>query len=150
MGDVLSLIEKAEATYDEQKAKELADKMRKAAFTLEDFKDQLEQIKKMGPLDQLVGMMPGVGRMKQLKNLQVDESQLKKIEAIIDSMTVEERRNPDIIRGSRRRRIASGSGTKVQDVNGLLKQFNQTRQLMKQVAGMEKRGMKGKGKLGLF
>ncbi len=150
MGDILSLIEKAEATYDKQKAKELAEKMLKDTFTLEDFKDQLEQVKKMGPLDQILGMMPEIGRIKQLKNLEVDENQLKRIEAIIDSMTVEERRNPDIIKSSRRRRIANGSGTRVQDVNGLLKQFNQSRQLMKQIAGMEKKGMKSKGKFGLF
>lgn len=150
MGDILSLIEKAEATYDKQKAKELAEKMLKDTFTLEDFKEQLEQVKKMGPLDQILGMMPGVSRIKQFKNLEVDENQLKRIEAIIDSMTVEERRNPDIIKSSRRRRIANGSGTRVQDVNGLLKQFNQSRQLMKQIAGMEKKGMKSKGKFGLF
>ncbi len=150
MGDVLSLIEKAEATYDEQKAKELAEKMRKDAFTLEDFKEQLAQVKKMGPLDQLLGMMPGFGKMKQLQNLEVDESHFKKIEAIVDSMTVEERLNPDIISGSRRRRIARGSGTRVQDVNRLIKQFNQTKQLMKQVAGMEKKGIRGRGRFGLF
>ena len=126
MGDVLSLIEKAEASFDEQKARELTEKMRQTHFTLEDFKDQLNQIKQMGPLDQLLGMLLGMGRMNQLKNLDVDESHLKRIEAIIDSMTVEERRNPDIIGGSRRRRIAQGSGTRVQDVNRLLKQFNQT------------------------
>ena len=111
MGDVLSLIEKAEATYDEQKAKELAEKMRKDAFTLEDFKEQLAQVKKMGPLDQLLGMMPGFGKMKQLQNLEVDESHFKKIEAIVDSMTVEERLNPAIISGSRRRRIAGQVGS---------------------------------------
>ncbi|NLM69721.1 MAG: signal recognition particle protein [Firmicutes bacterium] len=150
MGDVLSLIEKAEASFDEQKARELTEKMRQDAFTLEDFKDQLNQIKQMGPLDQLLGMLPGMGRMNQLKNLDVDESHLKRIEAIIDSMTVEERRNPDIIGGSRRRRIAQGSGTRVQDVNRLLKQFNQTRQLMKQFAGMEKKMKKGRGMFNLF
>jgi signal recognition particle subunit SRP54 len=150
MGDVLSLIEKAEASFDEQKARELTEKMRQDAFTLEDFKEQLSQIKQMGPLDQLLGMLPGMGKMNQLKDLDVDESHLKKIEAIIDSMTVEERRNPDLIGGSRRRRIAKGSGTRVQDVNRLLKQFNQTRQLMKQFAGMEKRMKKGRGKFNLF
>jgi len=150
MGDVLSLIEKAEASFDAQKAKELSEKMRQDSFTLEDFKEQLDQIKKMGPLDQLIGMIPGMGKVKQLQNMDVDEGHLKKIEAIINSMTVEERRNPDIIGGSRRRRIAAGSGTTVQDVNRLLKQFNQTRQLMKQFAGMEKRAKKSKGPFGLF
>ena len=149
-GDGLSLSEKAEASFDAQKAKELSEKMRQDSFTLEDFKEQLDQIKKMGPLDQLIGMIPGMGKVKQLQNMDVDEGHLKKIEAIINSMTVEERRNPDIIGGSRRRRIAAGSGTTVQDVNRLLKQFNQTRQLMKQFAGMEKRAKKSKGPFGLF
>ncbi len=143
MGDVLSLIEKAEASMDEDKAKEMADRLRKAEFTLEDFLDQLEQVKKMGPLDQLLGMMPGMGNLKQLQCMEVDESHLTKIEAIISSMTKEERQRPDIIGGSRRKRIARGSGTRVQDVNRLLKQFDQTKQMMKQFAGAEK---KGKGK----
>lgn len=150
MGDVLSLIEKAEAAYDEEKAKALSEKMLTDSFTLEDFKDQLEQVKQMGPIDQLLGMMPGMGNLKQLKNMEVDDSHLKKIEAIIDSMTVAERRNPDIIGGSRRKRIAAGSGTRVQDVNRLLKQFTQTRQMMKQFASFEKKGKKGKGMFSLF
>ncbi|MDI9420439.1 MAG: signal recognition particle protein [Firmicutes bacterium] len=150
MGDVLSLIEKAEATFSEQRAKELTEKMRRDAFTLEDFREQLAQIKKMGPLDQLLGMIPGMGRSNQMRDLAVDDSHLKRIEAIISSMTVEERRNPDIIGGSRKRRIAAGSGTRVQEVNRLLKQFNQTRQMMKQFSEMEKRGRKGKGGFNLF
>lgn len=150
MGDVLSLIEKAEATYDEQKARELTEKMRNDEFNLEDFKEQLAQVKQMGPLDQILGMMPGMGKMKQLQNMEVDENHLKRIEAIIDSMTAEERRNPSIIGGSRRKRIAQGSGNRVQDVNRLLKQFNQTKQLMKQFSGMEKKVKKGKGKFNLF
>lgn len=150
MGDVLSLIEKAEAAFDEQKARELTEKMRRDEFTLEDFREQLAQVKKMGPLDQLLGMIPGMGRLNQLKDMAVDESHLKKIEAIINSMTAEERRNPDIIGGSRKRRIAAGSGTRVQDVNRLLKQFNQARQMMKQISEMEKRGRKGKGGFNLF
>jgi len=101
-------------------------------------------------LDQLLGMMPGMGNMKQLKNLEVDESHLKKIEAIINSMTIAERRNPEIIGGSRRKRIAAGSGTRVQDVNRLLKQFNQTKQMMKQFAAFEKKGKKGKRMFSLF
>ncbi|NLM26120.1 MAG: signal recognition particle protein [Firmicutes bacterium] len=150
MGDVLSLIEKAEAAYDAEKAKALSEKMMTDSFTLEDFKEQLEQVKQMGPLDQLLGMMPGMGNMKQLKNLEVDESHLKKIEAIINSMTIAERRNPEIIGGSRRKRIAAGSGTRVQDVNRLLKQFNQTKQMMKQFAAFEKKGKKGKRMFSLF
>jgi signal recognition particle subunit SRP54 len=144
MGDVLSLIEKAEAAFDEQKARELTEKMRRDEFTLEDFREQLAQIKKMGPLDQLLGMIPGMGRLNQMRDLAVDDSHLKRIEAIINSMTGEERRNPDIIGGSRKRRIAAGSGTSVQDVNRLLKQFNQTRQMMRQFSELEKRGRKGK------
>lgn len=143
MGDVLSLIEKAEASMDEDKAKEMAERLKKAEFTLEDFMDQLEQVKKMGPLDQLLGMMPGMGNLKQLQGMEVDESHLQKIEAIISSMTREERQRPQIIGGSRRKRIARGSGTRVQDVNRLLKQFDQTKQMMKQFAGAEK---KSKGK----
>jgi len=151
MGDVLSLIEKASSAVDEEKAKQLAQKLKEAEFTLEDFLDQLEQIKQMGPLDQILGMLPGMGNMKQLKNLDVDESHLKRIEAIISSMTIEERRNPQIIGGSRRKRIAQGSGTRVQDVNRLLKQFEQTRALMKQFAGFEKKGRrKSKGLFSLF
>lgn len=144
MGDVLSLIEKAEAAFDEQKARELTEKMRRDEFTLEDFREQLAQIKKMGPLDQLLGMIPGMGRLNQMRDLAVDDSHLKRIEAIINSMTGEERRNPDVIGGSRKRRIAAGSGTSVQDVNRLLKQFNQTRQMMRQFSELEKRGRKGK------
>jgi signal recognition particle subunit SRP54 len=98
----------------------------------------------MGPLDQLLGMIPGMGRLNQMRDLAVDDSHLKRIEAIINSMTGEERRNPDIIGGSRKRRIAAGSGTSVQDVNRLLKQFNQTRQMMRQFSELEKRGRKGK------
>ncbi|HHT72434.1 MAG TPA: signal recognition particle protein [Firmicutes bacterium] len=150
MGDVLTLIEKAVSTVDEEKAKQLAHKLKEAEFTLEDFLEQLEQLKRMGPLDQILGMLPGMGGMKQLKNLDVDESHLKRIEAIINSMTPEERRNPQIIGGSRRRRIAQGSGTRVQEVNRLLKQFEQTRQLMKQLTGGEKSRRKSKGLFSLF
>lgn len=150
MGDVLTLIEKAVSTVDEEKAKQLAHKLKEAEFTLEDFLDQLEQLKKMGPLDQILGMLPGMGPVKQLKNLEVDEKHLTRIEAIINSMTPEERRNPQIIGGSRRKRIARGSGTRVQDVNRLLKQFEQTRQLMKQLAGPEKGRRRGKGLFSLF
>jgi len=150
MGDVLTLIEKAVSTVDEEKAKQLAQKLKEAEFTLEDFLDQLQQLKKMGPLDQILGMLPGMAGMKQLKDVDVDEKHLKRIEAIINSMTPEERRNPQIIGGSRRKRIARGSGTSVQDVNRLLKQFEQTRQLMKQFAAPEKSRRKGRGLFSLF
>jgi len=147
MGDVLSLIEKAEAAIDEQKARELSEKLGNDEFTLDDFLDQLQNIRQMGPLEQLVGMFPGVGG--KLKNLDFDESRLVKIEAIINSMTREERRRPVIIKGSRRKRIACGSGTSVQDVNQLLKQFKQTREWMKQLNSMQKSG-KLRGMMSLF
>ncbi len=133
MGDVLSLIEKAEKNIDKEKAAELEEKMRNNQFTLEDFMEQMEQVRNMGPMDDLLGMLPGMGGAKQLKNLQFDEKELDHIEAIISSMTPEERRDPDIINGSRRKRIAQGSGTKIQDVNRLLKQFRQTKKMMKQL-----------------
>ncbi len=138
MGDVLSLIEKAEEAYDKKNAEELERKMREQAFTLEDFLEQLHQLKKMGNLDQLIGMIPGAG---SLKDVQVDEKQMVKIEAIILSMTKKERTYPDIINGSRRKRIAKGSGTSVEDVNKLLKQFDQMKKMMKQLtAGGKRRG----------
>ncbi len=134
MGDILSLIEKAEAAYDEKNAKEMEKKLREQTFTLEDFLVQMRQLKKMGNLEQLIGMMPGVNA-GALKNAQVDESQMAKIEAIILSMTKQERMKPEIINGSRRRRIAQGSGTNVQEVNKLLNQFDQMKKLMKQFTG---------------
>lgn len=145
MGDVLSLIEKAQSTMDEDKAKALEEKIRTQQFTLEDFLEQLQQVKSMGPLDQIMDMMPGMGGMnKKLKNLSVDEKQLGQVEAIIKSMNREERNNPEIINSSRRRRIALGSGTKVQDVNKLLKQFDHMKKMMKQLTKMEKGKRKGK------
>lgn len=138
MGDVLSLIEKAQAQFDEKQAVELSQKMRKADFTLDDFLQQLRQVRQMGPLDQLLGMLPGMGQMKLLKNVKVDEKELVHVEAIIQSMTAQERRSPDIINGSRRKRIARGSGTTVQEVNRLLRQFEESKKMMKQFAGMEK------------
>lgn len=153
MGDMLTLIEKAVSAVDEEKAEKMAAKLREAEFTLEDFQEQLSQMKEMGPIDQLVGMIPGLGSAKQLRNLEVDESHLKKIEAIIQSMTPEERRRPEIIGGSRRKRIAAGSGTRIQDVNRLLKQFSQTKQMLKQFssASMGKsRGRRRKGMFSLF
>ena len=143
MGDILSLIEKAEAAYDEKNAKELEKKMREQTFSLEDFLEQMHQLKKMGNLDQLIGMMPGVNA-GALKNAQLDESQMAKIEAIILSMTKEERLKPELINGSRRKRIALGSGTAVEDVNRLLKQFDQMKKMMKQFSGMGKRKLFGK------
>ncbi len=133
MGDVLSLIEKAEENIDVKKAKELEEKLRKNQFTLIDFLEQMEQVRNMGPIDQVLGMIPGLSGAKQLKNMQIDEKQLDHIEAIINSMTVAERTNPDIINGSRRKRIARGSGTKIQEVNRLLKQFRQTKKMMKKL-----------------
>ncbi|MGI6357552.1 MAG: signal recognition particle protein [Bacillota bacterium] len=144
MGDMLSLIEKAQAAYDEKKAQELSQKLRTAQFTLEDFLEQLQQMRNMGPLDQLMGMIPGLSQSKHFKDLQPDEKQLKQIEAVIFSMTPEERRRPEIIDGSRRRRIALGSGTTVQTVNRLLKQFEQTRRMMRQFG---EKGGKRRGKL---
>ena len=137
MGDVLSLIEKAEEAYDKKNAEELERKMRDQTFTLEDFLEQLHQLKKMGNLDQLIGMIPGAG---SLKDVQVDEKQMKRIEAIILSMTKKERTYPDIINGSRRKRIAKGSGTSVEDVNKLLKQFDQMKKMMKQLTGGKRKG----------
>lgn len=138
MGDVLSLIEKAEEVMDQEKVKALGQKLTTAQFTFDDFLEQLNQVKRMGPLDQVIGMIPGLAGAKQLKGLQVDEGQLQKVEAIINSMTGLERRTPSLINGSRRKRIARGSGTTVQDVNRLVKQFNQTRELIKKLGALDK------------
>jgi signal recognition particle subunit SRP54 len=132
MGDVMSLIERAEKQFDENEAAELERKIRQNEFTLEDFLAQLKQIRKMGPLTNLLGMLPGVGA--QMKGLKVDERELDRIQAIILSMTPEERRRPELIKGSRRLRIANGSGTNVSAVNQLVKQFGQMRKVMKQVS----------------
>src|SRR5215210_4456107 len=132
MGDVLSLIEKAEQEMDLSDAEDLERKMRRDEFTLDDFLKQLKQVRKMGPLTSVLGMMPGMGKaMKELKSANVDDRELDRLEAIILSMTAEERANPDVIRGSRRRRIAAGSGTNVQAVKQLTKQFDQMRKMMK-------------------
>lgn len=130
MGDVMTLIEKAESQFDEQQAKELERKIRKSEFGLDDFLDQLRQVRRLGPLQSLLGMMPGLGG-HQLRNLRVDEREFDRIQAIILSMTSEERRNPEIIKGSRRIRIARGSGTNVQAVKALIRQFGQMQKLMK-------------------
>lgn len=142
MGDVLSLIEKAEEVFDVKRAAELERKLRTQTFTLEDFLGQLQQMRNMGPLDQLLGMIPGLAQAEQLKGLQLDERDLKRVEAMIFSMTTKERQRPEIIDGSRRKRIARGSGTSVQDVNRLLKQFEQSRKMMKAMTDMGKRGGK--------
>jgi len=133
MGDVLSLIEKAEETVDEEDAEQMLEKLRRDQFTLEDFRDQLRQIKRLGPLEQILGMLPQIGPFKGLDKLKVDEKQLAHVEAIINSMTVRERTNYKIIDGSRRKRIAKGSGRPVSEVNRLLKQYMQARKMMKQV-----------------
>jgi signal recognition particle subunit SRP54 len=130
MGDVISLIEKAQEEYDEKEALNLAKKLKKREFDLEDFQAQLKQVKKIGSLEQILGMLPGMGQLKQLKALKPDEKELVKVEAIINSMTKQERRNYKIINGSRRRRVALGSGTSVQDVNRLLKNFAQAKKMM--------------------
>ena len=132
MGDVLSLIERAEAQFDEKEAKKLEQKLKKNEFDLEDFRTQLKQIKKLGSLEDILGMLPGMGKLKKLKNLKPDEKELVKVEAMINSMTRQERRRFKLINGSRKRRIAMGSGTKVQDVNRLLKNFAQTKKMMEQ------------------
>jgi signal recognition particle subunit SRP54 len=149
MGDILSLIERAESAFDKKAAMELERKLRKEEFTLEDFRDQLRQIRKMGPLEQLVDMLPKVGPLQNLpKDASVDENKLKQVEAIINSMTNEERRDHNVIDGKRRKRIAKGSGTTVQDVNQVIKQYMQMRTMMKQYGAMAARArMKGLGKL---
>ncbi|MEL7003605.1 MAG: signal recognition particle protein, partial [Bacteroidota bacterium] len=141
MGDVVSLVEKAQQTFDEEEARRLNKKIRKNQFDFNDFLSQLEQIKKMGNIKDLMGMIPGMG--KALKDIDVDDDSFKPIEAIIRAMTLNERENPDIINGSRRKRIATGSGTSIQQVNNLLKQFNDMKKLMKTMNKM------GGGKRGL-
>jgi len=140
MGDILTMIEKAQEAVGEKQAAEIEKKLRKNLFTLDDFRDQMIQIRKMGSLSDLMGMIPGANRIKQLKNLQVDENELVRIEAIINSMTPQERRQHLILNGSRRRRIAQGSGTDVQDVNRLLKNYTQVLKMMKKI---NKGGMRG-------
>lgn len=145
MGDVLSLIEKAQEAFDEKKALELEKKMRTMQFTFEDFLDQMQQIKKMGPLSQILGMLPGVNT-KALEGAGLDEKKMGRVEAIIKSMTRQERQDPGIINGSRRKRIAFGSGTTIQEVNKLLKEFEEMKKLMKVMGDMGKHGKKGKGR----
>lgn len=154
MGDVLTLIEKAQAGIDLDKAKDMERKMRNAEFTFEDFLDQMEQVKKLGPLDQILEMLPGMNQMKGMKDLKVDDKQLGKIAAIVRSMTKEEKVKPEMINASRRKRLAAGSGNSLQDVNRFIKQFEDMRKMMKQFSGMmgpkgPKGGLKGlAGKMG--
>jgi signal recognition particle subunit SRP54 len=149
MGDIMSLIERAELAVDKKAAVELERKLRHDGFTLEDFRDQLKQIRKMGPLEQLVDMLPKMGPLANLpKDAKVDEGKLKQVEAIINSMTNQERNDHSVIDGKRRKRIAKGSGTTVQDVNQVIKQYMQMRQMMKQYGALAARSkMKGLGKL---
>lgn len=150
MGDVLTLIEKAQDSFDAQQTADLQKRIKSADFNLEDFMSQLRQFKKMGPLDHIMDMIPGFGGLKKLRqDLQFDERDLSWTEAIINSMTIEERRRPEVIDGSRRRRIAGGSGTTVQDVNRLLKQFEQTKKMIRQLSSFEK-GIKKGTRMGRF
>lgn len=145
MGDVLSLIEKAGTSIDLEQAKEMEKKLRKDDFNLDDFLSQLQQVRKLGPLDQILGMLPGMGELKKLKDVEIDEKELTRTEAIIRSMTKKERRDASLINGSRRKRIAMGSGTRVQDVNKLLKQFAEAKKMMKRFQDMQKSGKKSFG-----
>jgi signal recognition particle subunit SRP54 len=149
MGDVLSLIERAEEAIDEESRAKLEQKLRLDDFTLEDMRDQLKTVKKMGPLDQVLGMIPGFGSMKQLneQRAQVDDKQVGRVEAIISSMTPGERRNHTIINGSRRKRIAKGSGTSVEEVNRVLKQFVEMRKMLKTMGRLAGGGLKNQRRL---
>ena len=149
MGDMLSLIEKAQSAFDEKKALELEKRIRNQQFTFDDFLEQLQQMKKMGPLSSIIEMIPGMNSGK-LKGMEVSDKELVKVEAIIRSMTKKERQSPDIINGNRRKRIAAGSGTSIQDVNRIMKNFEQSKKMMKQFAGMEKDMRKGKMKMPFF
>ncbi|SFK26227.1 signal recognition particle subunit FFH/SRP54 (srp54) [Halobacillus dabanensis] len=143
MGDMLTLIEKAQTQVDEKQAKELESKMRNASFTFEDFLEQMEQVKNMGPLDEILNMIPGANKMKGLQNVSFDDKQIVHVEAIIQSMTKNERQDPSLMNASRKKRIAKGSGTSVSEVNRLLKQFEEMKKMMKQMSNTK--GKKGKG-----
>jgi signal recognition particle subunit SRP54 len=144
MGDVLTLIEKAQQDVDERDAQRMEEKLRRAEFSFEDFLDQMKQVRKMGSLSSILGMLPGVPGMKQLKDVQIDDGALDRVEAMIFSMTPEERRHPEIIDGSRRQRIARGSGTQVSDVNNLLKQYREMRKMLRQLSSGAGPGMMGR------
>ena len=143
MGDVLTLIEKAQNAVDEESARELEKKFRRAEFGFDDFLDQMQQLKKMGGLADLLAMIPGMG--SQLKNVDIDDTAMDRIEAIIYSMTPQERANPDLLNPSRKKRIANGSGVSLQEVNKLCKQFDQSRKMMKQMNGMMGKGGRKRG-----
>jgi len=149
MGDVLSLIEKAQTAVDAEKADELERKLRENRFDFDDYLDQLQQMRKMGPLDQILGMIPGFNAGK-MRGVEIDESQVGKVEAMIRSMTKEERRHPDVLNGSRRRRVAIGSGTSIQDVNRLLNQFNQMKKMIRGLSEMEQGGKRGRPAIPFF
>jgi signal recognition particle subunit SRP54 len=149
MGDLLTLIERAEQTVDREKAAELVQKLRRSEFTLQDFRDQLAQVRRLGPLDSVLSMVPGLGSLKGF-DADAGERDMRRSVAILDSMTLEERREPSILNGSRRKRIARGSGTRVEDVNRLIKQYVQTRKLMKTVGGGEKALKRMAGRLHPF
>ncbi|MCH4335608.1 signal recognition particle protein [Staphylococcus haemolyticus] len=144
MGDVLSLIEKAQQDVDQEKAKDLEQKMRNSTFTLDDFLEQLDQVKNLGPLDDIMKMIPGMNKMKGMDKLNMDEKQIDHIKAIIQSMTPSERENPAVLNVSRKKRIAKGSGRSLQEVNRLMKQFNDMKKMMKQFSGAGRKGKKGK------
>ena len=145
MGDMLTLIEKAQTNFDLEKTKDLEQKLLKDEFTLDDFLTQMQQIKKIGSFEQIINMIPGMGNLKkQIGDVKIDEKEVKRIEAIIYAMTPKERRDVNIINGSRRKRIATGSGTRVQDVNKLIKQFVEAKKMMKKMKGLQKFG-KGLG-----
>jgi signal recognition particle subunit SRP54 len=148
MGDMLSIIERAQEAFDEKEAQDLAKKFREDAFTLEDFRNQLRQVKKLGSLENILSMLPGMGMMKELKKMQIDEKEFVRMEAIINSMTKAERKRADILNASRRRRIALGSGTSVQEVNRLIKSYEEARKMMRQMmgGGTSGSGKKKKGK----
>ncbi len=149
MGDVLSLIEKAQIAVDTEKAEELERKLRENKFDFDDYLDQLQQMRKMGPLDQILGMIPGFNARK-MQGAEIDESQLVKVEAIIRSMTREERQHPDILNGSRRRRVAIGSGTSIQEVNRLMNQFTQMKKMIRELSAMEQGGKRGRPSIPFF
>jgi signal recognition particle subunit SRP54 len=143
MGDILTLVERAQETFDANQAQQMEEKLRKQSFTLEDMLDQLQQVQKMGPIGQIMGMIPGMGGMANEAQAAVDRGDLQRTEAIIRAMTPAERRDPTILNGSRRRRIATGSGTSLPEVNRLVKQFGEMQKLMKQLAGGGKRAALG-------
>ncbi len=140
---MLTLIEKAQSAFSEEEALEMQKKMRTNSFTLEDYLAQMEKMKSMGDMSQMISMIPGLAGKLGGKNVDIDEAKIAKSKAIIQSMTIKERRNPELIKSSQKKRIAMGSGTNVQDINSLLKQFSQTQEMMQKMSNMGKRGMRG-------